>query len=100
MHGVLTMDEKVANRLRHLLAKRTQTAIYPPPLLKPVHGPNPILSKEPCEELDLGRGPSLPHRLMKGGESGAKKLQFIGRLGRLLPICRELPRYIIGDLLV
>ena len=60
-NGEATLVEKMVRGFLNLVAKGALPTIRPPPSLKPVRRPNPILDSQSREELAFGRGPSTPN---------------------------------------
>lgn len=56
---VATIDKKVVNGLRTLLAKQAKTAIWPTTFCQAIGRPNPILVHKPCTSTPIFNHPSL-----------------------------------------
>lgn len=61
--GIAALREEMCHRLS-LHAKRAKPTIAATPSLKTILRPNSIADGQPSEELDLWRGPNLPHHLV------------------------------------
>lgn len=62
--GKVALEEEMHPEFLYSFAKAAKTTIWPTSLGQPIGGPNPILDSQPSKKLDLGRGTSLPNRLL------------------------------------
>jgi hypothetical protein len=91
------MDKEMLHRLEDPIAKGAMTAIIPMAPLQTVTSPNPILDKEPREELDFRRSPNPPHRGANRGLDRPIELCLVRGLGRVVAILREVPSNLIHN---
>jgi hypothetical protein len=81
-------------------AEGAKATILPTPFRQSVGRPNPVLHRQPGEELDLGWSPDLPDGLVHGSRCGPKELGPICRSSRVFPIGLKLPLYSIINIVL